>query len=47
MTIALGIDTGGMYTDTVLVNHDNGEVLAGTKALILNEFAGTGLNMIW
>ncbi len=33
MHIALGIDTGGTYTDAVLVNHDNGAVLAGAKAL--------------
>ncbi|MEJ5198483.1 MAG: hydantoinase/oxoprolinase N-terminal domain-containing protein, partial [Anaerolineae bacterium] len=33
MNIALGIDTGGTYTDAVLVNHDTGEVVAGAKAL--------------
>ncbi len=33
MHIALGIDTGGTYTDAVLVNHDDGRVLAGAKAL--------------
>jgi len=33
MNIALGIDTGGTYTDAVLVNHDTGEVMAGAKAL--------------
>ncbi len=33
MTIALGIDTGGTYTDAVLVDHASGEVLAGDKAL--------------
>src|SRR5512139_4090603 len=33
MTIALGIDTGGTYTDAVLVDHTSGQVLAKAKAL--------------
>ena len=33
MTVALGIDTGGTYTDAVLVEHATGEVLASAKAL--------------
>lgn len=33
MTIALGIDTGGTYTDAVLVREDTGEVLHSAKAL--------------
>ena len=33
MQLALGIDTGGTYTDAVLVNHETGAVLAGAKAL--------------
>jgi N-methylhydantoinase A/oxoprolinase/acetone carboxylase beta subunit len=33
MTIALGIDTGGTYTDAVLVDQGSGSVLAGAKAL--------------
>jgi N-methylhydantoinase A/oxoprolinase/acetone carboxylase beta subunit len=33
MTIALGIDTGGTYTDAVLVDQPNGRVMAGAKAL--------------
>jgi N-methylhydantoinase A/oxoprolinase/acetone carboxylase beta subunit len=33
MTIALGIDTGGTYTDAVLVDQENGSVLASAKAL--------------
>ena len=32
MQLALGIDTGGTYTDAVLVNHD-GRRPAGAKAL--------------
>ena len=33
MTIALGIDTGGTYTDAVLVDQENGSVLSSAKAL--------------
>jgi len=33
MTIALGIDTGGTYTDAVLVDQDSGAVLSAAKAL--------------
>ncbi|HUX77756.1 MAG TPA: hydantoinase/oxoprolinase family protein [Anaerolineae bacterium] len=33
MTIALGIDTGGTYTDAVLVDQSTGTVMAGAKAL--------------
>ena len=33
MTVALGIDTGGTYTDAVLVDHVSGQVLAKAKAL--------------
>ncbi|MBN1934479.1 MAG: hydantoinase/oxoprolinase family protein [Anaerolineae bacterium] len=33
MHIALGIDTGGTYTDAVLINHETGAVLASAKAL--------------
>ena len=33
MTIALGIDTGGTYTDAVLVDHETGSVLASAKSL--------------
>jgi N-methylhydantoinase A/oxoprolinase/acetone carboxylase beta subunit len=33
VTIALGIDTGGTYTDAALVDQSSGEVLASAKAL--------------
>jgi N-methylhydantoinase A/oxoprolinase/acetone carboxylase beta subunit len=33
MKIALGIDTGGTYTDAALVEHDSGRVLCSAKAL--------------
>jgi N-methylhydantoinase A/oxoprolinase/acetone carboxylase beta subunit len=33
MTIALGVDTGGTYTDAVVVDQDSGSVLSAAKAL--------------
>ena len=33
MSIALGIDTGGTYTDAALVNQESGQVLVSAKAL--------------
>ena len=33
MTVALGIDTGGTYTDAVLVDQTSGKVLSAAKAL--------------
>ncbi len=44
MNIALGIDTGGTYTDAVLVNHDTGEVLAGAKALTTRHNLAIGIS---
>ena len=35
--VVLGIDTGGTYTDAVLVELSKGEVLAPAKALTLLE----------
>jgi N-methylhydantoinase A/oxoprolinase/acetone carboxylase beta subunit len=32
-SLVLGIDTGGTYTDAVLLDHDTREVMASTKAL--------------
>jgi N-methylhydantoinase A/oxoprolinase/acetone carboxylase beta subunit len=43
MTVALGIDTGGTYTDAVLVDHANGEVLAGSKALTTRHDLSVGI----
>ena len=33
MNLALGIDTGGTYTDAVLLDYSNGQVVATAKAL--------------
>ncbi|MCP4541759.1 MAG: hydantoinase/oxoprolinase family protein [Chloroflexi bacterium] len=43
MTIALGIDTGGTYTDAVLVDHASGEVLSGDKALTTRHDLSIGI----
>ncbi len=43
MNIALGIDTGGTYTDAVLVDHDSGQVLAGAKALTTRRDLAIGI----
>jgi N-methylhydantoinase A/oxoprolinase/acetone carboxylase beta subunit len=43
MTVALGIDTGGTYTDAVLVEHASGEVLAGVKALTTRHDLSVGI----
>jgi len=43
MQLALGIDTGGTYTDAVLVNHATGEVLAGAKALTTRHDLSIGI----
>ena len=43
MTIALGIDTGGTYTDAVLVNSQTGEVLSTAKALTTKHDLSIGI----
>jgi len=43
MTIALGIDTGGTYTDAVLVDQDSGTVLAEAKALTTRHDLAIGI----
>jgi N-methylhydantoinase A/oxoprolinase/acetone carboxylase beta subunit len=43
MNIALGIDTGGTFTDAVLVDHDTGQVLAGAKALTTRHDLAIGI----
>jgi N-methylhydantoinase A/oxoprolinase/acetone carboxylase beta subunit len=44
MNLSLGIDTGGTYTDAVLVNHDTGDVLAGAKALTTRHDLALGIS---
>ena len=43
MTIALGIDTGGTFTDAVLVDQATGAVLAGTKSLTTRRDLALGI----
>ncbi len=43
MAVALGIDTGGTYTDAVLVDHVTGEVLAAAKALTTRHDLSIGI----
>ncbi len=43
MTIALGIDTGGTYTDAVLVDHEQGVVLGSAKALTTHHELSIGI----
>lgn len=43
MSIALGIDTGGTFTDAVLVDHDSGHVVAGAKALTTRHNLAIGI----
>ena len=43
MNLALGIDTGGTYTDAVLVDHERGLVLAGAKALTTRHDLALGI----
>lgn len=43
MSLALGIDTGGTYTDAVLVDYETGRVLRGAKALTTKEELSVGI----
>jgi len=43
VTIALGIDTGGTYTDAALVDQDTGQVLCTAKALTTRSDLSTGI----
>lgn len=43
MTIALGIDTGGTYTDAVLLDYDSGAVLDSAKALTTRHDLAIGI----
>lgn len=43
MPVALGIDTGGTYTDAILVDHASGAILAGTKDLTTRHDLSIGI----
>ncbi len=43
MALALGIDTGGTYTDAALVDHDSGAVLASAKSLTTRHDLSIGI----
>ena len=43
MTVVLGIDTGGTYTDAVLVDHASGAVMIGAKALTTRHDLSVGI----
>ncbi len=43
MNIALGIDTGGTYTDAVLIDNDGGEVLGSAKSLTTKQDLSLGI----
>ncbi len=43
MTIALGIDTGGTYTDAVLLNYETGQILTSSKALTTRHDLSLGI----
>jgi N-methylhydantoinase A/oxoprolinase/acetone carboxylase beta subunit len=43
MTVALGIDTGGTYTDAVLVNSRTGEILSKAKSLTTKHDLSIGI----
>lgn len=43
MTVSLGIDTGGTYTDAVLVHNKTGEVLSSAKSLTTRQDLSVGI----
>ncbi|MDP6698677.1 MAG: hydantoinase/oxoprolinase family protein, partial [Candidatus Latescibacteria bacterium] len=46
MALALGIDTGGTYTDAVLLDQESGEVLATAKALTTRRDLALGIEEV-
>ena len=44
MTVVLGIDTGGTYTDAVLVNYENGKILSSAKSLTTHLDLSVGIH---
>lgn len=43
MKLGLGVDTGGTYTDSVIINFDTGEILAKAKALTTRQDLSIGI----
>ena len=43
MNLALGIDTGGTYTDAVLVDYDTDQILVSAKALTTRRHLALGI----
>lgn len=43
MTVVLGIDTGGTYTDAVLVNYENDKILSNFKSLTTKKDLSIGI----
>ncbi|MBD3184272.1 hydantoinase/oxoprolinase family protein [Candidatus Poribacteria bacterium] len=43
MNLGLGVDTGGTYTDSVIINFDSGQVLAKAKALTTRQDLSIGI----
>jgi N-methylhydantoinase A/oxoprolinase/acetone carboxylase beta subunit len=43
MNLALGIDTGGTYTDAVIIDYDTGQVMTSAKALTTREDLAIGI----
>ena len=46
MNIALGIDTGGTYTDAALIGQESGKVLAGAKSLTTRHDPSLGISVL-
>ncbi len=44
MAVVLGIDTGGTYTDAVLVNYENGKILSSAKSLTTHQDLSVGIH---
>ena len=44
MTVVLGIDTGGTYTDAVLVNYENGKILSSAKSFTTHQDLSLGIH---
>ena len=46
MTVVLGIDTGGTYTDAVLVNYENDKILSNAKSLTTKKDLSIGIRNV-